>query len=204
MKGGIGWRGEHVWDTSVTDAKTCEVDFMTVMCLVRRIWTSLLEGACFCQREIQWFVIYLRIKKVRSDFVRKKTRLDSREVSCDFCGWVNGFVTLDTFMTGDPDKRYGEGNGWRVMRRVWIRVTRGWVEWTFEMADRTDRESETMRNESDCGKGIERISSRHWKMVWTSTVRIEAELRWREVKIWSLNRVRKTCVFTDFGPIREA
>jgi len=31
----IGQKGS-VRDTSVTDAETCEVDFMTAMCLVRR------------------------------------------------------------------------------------------------------------------------------------------------------------------------
>jgi len=34
-----------------------------------------LEGTYFSQREIQWFVIYLRIKRVRSDFVGRKLGL---------------------------------------------------------------------------------------------------------------------------------
>jgi len=34
----------------------------------------------------------------------------------------------------------------RVVRRVRIRVTRGWVECTFEMADRADKESEAIKN----------------------------------------------------------
>jgi len=46
-------------------------------------------------------VIYLRIKRVRSDFVgRILDLIRGRE-----------FITLDTFMTGDPDECYGKGNG---------------------------------------------------------------------------------------------
>ena len=59
-------------DTSVTDAETCEVDFMTAMCLVRRrprerkgfnLSKFIGRGLFNCQKEIQWFVIYLRIKR---------------------------------------------------------------------------------------------------------------------------------------------
>jgi len=34
-----------------------------------------LKGACFHQRGIQWFAVYLRIKRVRSDFVGRKLGL---------------------------------------------------------------------------------------------------------------------------------
>ena len=49
-------------------------------------------------------------------------------------------------MTGEPDEGYGEVMDDRVVRRVWIRVTRGWEEWTLEIADRVNKESEAMRN----------------------------------------------------------
>jgi len=35
-EGGIVWRKVSMCDSSVTDAETCEVDFMTAMCWVRR------------------------------------------------------------------------------------------------------------------------------------------------------------------------
>jgi len=157
--GGIGWReGEHVWYERDRCGDVWGRFHDGDVFGRNLIWASLLEGACFCQREIPWFVIYLRIKSVRSDF---------------------------------------EG---RVVRRVWIRVTRRWVEWTFEMADRADKESEIMRNVWDCGKEVERIFSRHWKMAWSLTVRMKAELRWREAKIWSLIEYAKPVRLPILGP----
>jgi len=41
-----------------------------------------------------------------------------------------------------------------------MRVTRGWEERTFEKTDRADKETETITNVWDWGKGVERILSR--------------------------------------------
>jgi len=41
----------------------------------------------------------------------RKLGLIRRRLVAVLAAQLTGFVTLDTFMTGGPDRRYGEGNG---------------------------------------------------------------------------------------------
>ena len=42
-----------------------------------------------------------------------------------------------------------------------VRLTRGWVEDTLEMAEKEERDCEQIRKERECERGRDRMVSRH-------------------------------------------
>jgi len=147
---------------------------------------NLLLDFWLCQCDVENSEILWWMERGRTDFVGR------------MWGWMRGRWAADFAMAsmfsfprmsrclGTHMKVILTGMEVKVERRVWIRLTRGWVEDVLEMADKEEREFELIRKERECERGRDRIISRHWKMACNSAVRMDSELRWRRENVLSL------------------